>query len=484
MSTSTTLAPVAGDASTPVLAAPDRTSAVARLRAALDDHHGVAVALQGPGSALAEWTAADDHHDLDLWVPADGLHAVRAALRTVGAVHVGAAHDPRRLRHEQWWLPSAGRAAVVDITVGDLRVGPLLLATEGEVAVSGAGASLPRLTGTAAALDLFVRPLLRGRVVGGARLAEARTAWAAAAPAARRQSADRLATALGRRLATEVVAVLEGATADQALAPRARRRLALASLAPRRIGATWADRRSIIPARHRSPLGFRRRGVVVALVGTDGSGKSTVGDALGTTLVQLGYRVEHAYFGMARGNLPGVGLVRRLARGSDAAAVAPQRHPEAQATAGTTTGAPVSLARRVGAWVYAADYAWRAATRLWPARRRGSVVICDRWVSDLRRSPAPGHPASRLAELLVGAPDVLALADAPTDVIAARKAERTPAEITAEQGALRGLVAELDGQRSALRRRPACRALTVPTDGSVADATWRLVAEVVAAVHR
>ena len=94
---------------------------------------------------------------------------------------------------------------------------------------------------------------------------------------------------------------------------RARRQLVTATLAPRSLPATWAQRRTIAPAgRSAGPLGLRTRGAVVALVGTDGSGKSSVSSALAAELAELGVPTRSVYFGMARGNLPGVTLARRL----------------------------------------------------------------------------------------------------------------------------------------------------------------------------
>jgi thymidylate kinase len=98
--------------------------------------------------------------------------------------------------------------------------------------------------------------------------------------------------------------------------------------------------------------------------------------------------------------------------------------------------------------VYVLDYAWRSVRRVRPAVRRGHVVICDRWVTDLRRHPAPNSPAARLAEWLVGAPDVFVLADAPAEEMVARKGERSVEESRSEQESLRRAGHDLDGRRA------------------------------------
>lgn len=454
-------------------ARPTRQGFVTSIIAALDGTDGWA--FQGDPSAVDAWIAADDLHDLDLWVERRRADALIDAVRASGGHHVRAQHDPRRLQHEQWWLPTGGRGAIVDITVGDLRVGPLLLCPEYLVRSVANGAGR-RLVGAPAAVDLAVRPLLRGRLVDGGRLAAARAEWAHELEGRRHAVIGHLRVALGRHLATDVVAWLDGAAPSTGLAAQARGVLRRATLAPTNIAATWADRRAIVPSRRPGPLGFRQRGVVVALVGTDGSGKSTLADDLAMRLTDSGYEIDHAYFGMARGNLPGLGLIRRLARGSDHAAVAARPAAGPAAPAG-----PPSLARRAGAWVYAVDYAWRALTRVGPARRRRRVVIVDRWVTDLRRSPAPGSPAAAVAEWIVGPPDVFVLADAPADVIASRKSERTIDEIIDEQGALRRCLAAYEGRRRGTRR---CHAMVADTTVPVEVSTAAIVAAVVSAAHR
>jgi thymidylate kinase len=261
----------------------------------------------------------------------------------------------------------------------------------------------------------------------------------------------------------------------------ARRRFVRATLAPRPLLATWAQRAIVLPARRKGPTGMRSRGVTVALVGTDGSGKSTTAQRLAADLRAAGFTVEHQYFGMARGNLPGVGLIRRLAGGGDTTA-APS---SSSASSATTSGSP-SVMRQAASWVYVVDYWWRSVRRVRPSVRRGHVVICDRWVSDLRRHPTPDSPAARVAERLVGAPDVFVLADAPAEEMVARKPERTVEEAAAEQQALREVGGELAGR--SVRHGGRCVFVTVDTSvATPIPAEQRivpLVGAIVSAAHR
>ena len=432
------------------------------------DAAGAPWAWQGATGSPERWAAATDAKDLDVWcaaAPAAGDWADRLT-EAYAAARIAEAHDPRRLRHVSLAVETDTGPAVIDVTHGDLRVGPILLVPAAECTVEE-----HRLTGAAATADLLVRPVLRGRLPDPVRLAEARVAWAAADPYHRNGLARRLTRQLGARVAADLIAVAGGAAPDPDLPGRARRRMALRSLAPGVAGATWAQRRAILPAAGAAgPLGLRARGVVIALVGTDGSGKSTVAAGLRDRLHHSGLPTSTAYFGMARGNLPGVALARRLLR------VDPPSTAEAPPAPPATHGpAPRHAAiRRMAAWFYAGEYVWRYLSAVAPALARRRVVIADRWVYDLRESPWPGSRAARVAELVVPSPDILVLPDAPADVIHRRKPERSLDEQADQQQRFRDLLAE----------HPARHAeLVVDTSGTDPDPLAPLVAAVLEATH-
>jgi thymidylate kinase len=409
-------------------------------------------------------------------------------LRSLGGVIVCSAMDPARLCHVQWWLPTAGTArdgGIVDVTVGDLRVGPLLLLAADSVETASSHCLMPsgvlsvrRFAGTAAVLDLTVRPLLRGRLVEGERLAAARVAFAVLEPLRHTELRRALHTALGRKGQTLAQAWLHGEVgADaraRALVPMARRRLVRATLgAP---VATWRQRHAVLPSRGARPLGFRADGVVVALVGTDGSGKSSVAEGLGLQLERAGFTVERRYFGMARGNVRWLAALRRLAGGGSVDVAEHVTDPAASAP-----GSP-SLVMRLAAYAYAADYVWRTWRTVRPARRKGAIVLCDRWVTDLHRHPNPGSPAARLAERLAGRPQLFVLADAPVEQIVARKPERTLADAAAEQEGLRELGDAMHGSRA--RGGGRTRFLVADTSGPKGTAVAGLTAIVITTAHR
>jgi thymidylate kinase len=448
---------------------------------------GVDWAWQGATGAHSRWLSETGPADLDIWwrpgsgtADPDPAVLVARLCRELPAAPVADSRDPARLRHTSLVVRADTGLAIIDLTHGDLRVGPVELMPADLVTVR-AGDD-PRLAGAAAAGDLLIRQLLRGRFPEDGRLDEARLAWAGAPPSARSMAEALWRRGLGGPLTRELVGVLEGATPTAVLVSSARRRLIRATVAPRAWPSTWRQRHSIAPAgRHASPLGLRGRGVVVALVGTDGSGKSTVAAQVRERLEDAGFATSTAYFGMARGNLPGVALARRALGvggvepvGASPVADAVVRGPAAEARAGDSTALDRPLLRRAAAWYYAAEYVWRYQRMVAPSRRRGRIVLVDRYVYDLRESPWPGSTASRVAEALVPRPDILVLPDAPDALIHSRKPERDAHEQAAIQARYRSLLAE----------RPARSGhVIIDTSGSTPDPVAGLELAVISAAH-
>jgi thymidylate kinase len=445
-------------------------------------------AWQGAADAVDEWVASTGPADLDVWCDAASAPAVAAAIDEWPAARVADAADPRRLRHISWVVETDAGPAVLDLTYGDLRVGAVLLVPEQRVTVDDEH----RLTGAAGAADRLLRPLLRGRLPKADRLAEARRSWAGATD--RGERAAEWSDQLGADVVDEVVAVLDGADPADDLPARVRRRLLARTVAPSAWSATWAQRRTVVPAgRAAGPVGLRTRGVVVVLVGTDGAGKSTVTEEIAERLRALGLPTRTAYFGMARGNLPGVGLARRVlgvapagdaaTEGSSMPTPMPMPEPEVDLfvpdrlpdLAEQRAGLSHPVLRRAAAWYYAGEYVLRYLREVAPGVRRREVVLCDRYVYDLRESPWPGSPAARVAERLVPRPDVLVLPDAPVEDIHRRKPERAFAEQWAQQTRFRALVADAPARVASLR---------VDTSGAPGDSVARVVVAVLTAAHR
>jgi thymidylate kinase len=177
--------------------------------------------------------------------------------------------------------------------------------------------------------------------------------------------------------------------------------------------------------------------VTVALIGPDGSGKTTVSDRLQT---ELGLPVTSIYMGvnMHRAGvlLPHTRLlvaVRRRRWGDD---------PEAASDIETSRPAPVTVPRRalasVRSSVRLANWLAEEAYRFWVAHRqtrRGRVVIFDRHffadlvAGDTRANGAPRPLARRIHVFMLQhifpKPDLVVCLDAPAEVLYARKPEGT-----------------------------------------------------------
>lgn len=438
-------------------------------------------AWQGAEGAAQQWRFSTGADDLDIWCDDATYACLDTLLTDLGGAVVQQADHRRRLRHTSYAIETNDGLAVVDITRGDLRVGPVLLVRADDVttAITDFG---PRLTGIAAAADLFVRPLLRGRIVDGDRLAQARAAWADSSPSARNDAADRWSSQLGASVASGIVATLDGSAARTDLAKKARTALLRISLRSGNLGSTWQQRHTILPARKKAGvLGLSTKGCIVVLVGTDGSGKSTVAAEINQRLRDIELTTTGAYLGMARGNLPGVSLARKVlgvAPAGDAAPTTfvapPQRARQPEASGDLEHG----MVRRAAAWFYAAEYVYRYWRDIRPGVRAGGVVICDRYVYDLRESPWPGSRAARVAEAILPRPDVLVLPDAPDRLIHARKPERPAVEQAAQQQRFRDLV---DTQPARIA------SIVVDTSGmspAHLDPVARVVTAVVASLHR
>jgi len=431
---------------------------------------------QGPAGAPRTWRYSTGADDLDVWCDPIAFHRIDQLLRGYQGARVQHAEDRGRLMHTSYAIETHDGLAVVDLTRGDLRVGPVLLVPSGDVRVRG-GDEGQRLTGIACAADLFVRPLLRGRIVDDSRLAQARTGWMEATEFERAALISRLADQLGHGVADDVQRTLGGARPAPQLVKASRKALAVASLKPSALASTWRQRKTIRPAGRRAGvLGLATTGCLVVLVGTDGSGKSTVAGEIADRLERVELHTTPAYMGMARGNLPGVGLARKLlgvAPAGDTAASTTLAKP-----ASTDAKADHAMVRRAAAYYYAAEYVYRYWRDIRPGLRNGGVVIADRYVYDLRESPWPGSGASRIAEALMPRPDVLVLPDAPDRLIHARKPERPAHEQAEQQARFRELVS------SGVARTAALTVDTSGMGGADLDPVAPVVAAVVASIHR
>ena len=192
------------------------------------------------------------------------------------------------------------------------------------------------------------------------------------------------------------------------------------------------------------------RGLFVAFLGPDGSGKSSLIDAVLERLRPRlrGHPVE--VFHQRPKLLPPISALLSLGRKGPTAADSAEPHR-----------APPSgqLGSAMRATYYWLDYVLGYPLRVLPLRRRNSLIVFDRWFTDYLIDPrrtciSPRSPLPRLLKPFVPSPDRVVLCTAPVGVIAARKAELPPAEIARQLDLLRSLAATEEGAIACDTSRP------------------------------
>ena len=185
---------------------------------------GGEAAWQGPVGAPRNWRYSTGAADLDIWCDPVAYHRLDdAAARASGRPRPARRRPPPPpallLRDRDERRPRRRR--------------PHPRRPPGRTGAHGARGRRPRAhergrpasVGHAAAADLFVRPLLRGRIVDDARLAQARAAWAQASQAERSALIGRSRASSGAASPPASQSTLDGATPDKALVSAARKAL-------------------------------------------------------------------------------------------------------------------------------------------------------------------------------------------------------------------------------------------------------------------
>lgn len=165
----------------------------------------------------------------------------------------------------------------------------------------------------------------------------------------------------------------------------------------------------------------RPRGRTVALLGTDGSGKTTLAESLHEELAGSFRSTNNRTIKLRPGLLPQLGrLLGRQPTDEEYA------RPHRAKPSGT-----------VGTWFRAAyywlDYTVGYAVRVLPLRRRNTLLVFDRWADDWLIDPAryrmrANSQVVRMFAKLTPRPDVVLVTTAPLRTVRERKREVGPRE--------------------------------------------------------
>ncbi len=194
-------------------------------------------------------------------------------------------------------------------------------------------------------------------------------------------------------------------------------------------------------------LAFRRRGALAVVLGPDGSGKTTLIDAVVQGLGPLGFKSERVYFGATSPLLPTKRLLRWLRHGRRHEAEQAERRVQNRETSKT------DLSYFLGTIHTMLDQWLRYWVLTRPKLARSRILLCDRYFYDALATPAPRGlkgVLDWLALKLTPRPDIVfVLTDSP-EAIYARKPELSVAEIARQQRHYDRL---LDGRLHARRIR-------------------------------
>ncbi len=432
-------------------------------------------ALDRDGIRTCHWKSTDaldrsasGENDLDLLVAEDDVARFEAVLHTLGFVEaiVGRAKRQPGIRHFYGLDDASGRLVDVHaherLILGDDATKNYRLPIETAYLSTSTAADPFMVPDPELELAVFVvrmmlkhgspEAIVSGRGSLGRREREELASLEDRSdPAVRWHDLARSVPMLDRQLLERCIASFDpGRTLRMRLKAwgELRRRLAPGARRPRAVDVWLQGWRRIAGRTRRHLLGRppRKRpatgGRVIALIGSDGSGKSTTARGLAAWLSPV-FTVRRVHMGKPRRSLAwillrsGIHLGRRLGvAGTEAPA--PVGSPDAP------VGEP-GRARQAIEALTARDR-WRAATRARRLAARGSLVICDRYpLPEIsvdgprppRRDADPRAAPRRLVEIehryhaRIAQPDIVVVLAVAPEVAIRRRPEADPAVIDA-----------------------------------------------------
>lgn len=368
--------------------------------------------------------------DIDFWSLLRDRSAILDSMEELGGYRICHCSAKRWLNHDIYLVRCTDGLLLIDITFGDMKVGPLTLVTESELLASLTAEN--RFSNHSLIADLLLRPLARGNRVVGERLNSASSVWHSMSDEDKLRSRKTTAKHLGTNAGALAELILDGAGRQEQLIRTLRARTARDILsnseslliAVRKIAFYCLAR---LTGRNK-PFGRYHRGLLVALSGTDGVGKSTTISSLRAQLDSQQMRNSTIYLGRGRDNLPGIESLRNLVG------------KKLRKNGAATDVYKYSSLTKAVSWYYAVEYFLRTLRPYIDAKLLGKIVLCDRYIYDIRLIPGHSKAAVWFARTVCPKPDINVCLLAPAEVVRARKAERSVQVIEDQQNVFRSIV--------------------------------------------
>lgn len=417
-----------------------RVHLVRKLFKALDEC-GVDWVIRGLPGELFRWCRAKTRKDLDIWVPLQDVEKCVSVAVKQGGIPVCS----RKGYLGRTWLRTVifiyistdGKAlAMLDFNFGPPGTGLINLSNEAYYTNSVVRRNgWPYLSGGPALMDIFVRRLVRGKQFTSFWVSRLREIWKGMDHEEKEKWRVNIDHMFNHYVVEQLHNILDGNMEEPSrgwtyfhyymlLVYFSRRPISL-------VGSIWDRMIYGIPPRRRNinPAGAKPSPVTVAVIGTDGTGKSTLTSILHRNTKGFSLACERLYFGRVRGGVLLGSLMQRIFslcfgnKEGDAPAVKVSK----------SMSNSEKIARWIGSYYYVFDYLSRFLFLVLPRMFKGYVIIYDRYVYDLYIMPGASKYAAWLIERLAPRPQIVCFLDVNAEAIISRRAERTMEEAKRQQ---------------------------------------------------
>jgi len=354
--------------------------------------------------------------DVDIWLKSGNVAKLDALLRSFGAISLITRQGKAWASQRIYLLPLQNGFVQLDVGIDTMAAGPLIYR---QLVDFDGQCGLVELPSDVEVFSRGAKRLLRGGDLDDPAIAELQSLYATMDDAGRsrlaaflKQPVNKLDTLFTPGNSTRKIRVTFYRSIVIALLSTAKYPLELFRVLRSKVTLPgWPK-----------PFGRRVRGQVIAIVGTDGSGKSTTQNLLKSALAQDGYRTQYVYMGRSRGNV----LVSDSFKSSAGRASDKSRNSRL-------------LLKYFASWFYVLDYSLRFARIWYRSRIKGYSVLCDRYFYDIETMECYSGFAYAVLRLVALKPDILVGLDCSVDVLMQRKAERSREEYTRQRDFYRRL---------------------------------------------